>query len=556
MILFNSHKIIKLSNNYLKMSLKGNILNTLTLIDSICVCISSAKFNQIPEDLPDLNLLLARIKAKFESLLPDRVLDSINHVSTDFYLKSLGKYLLLLQDQVKPWKGNLKESQEEELAILLSKLQTLSEFLEVVPYVSSEDLFLLDKSHPRWQSLQQITEIFHAESTEKIKKKYYTFMSQVAMGQAFVSRAYEEEEGIKRKLMLGLGSMYYVVFRAKALRRTHLLYAKPRLDVAIHVWNLLETKMIRALFSMVIKSIHFNKVLYVPKTASHVLSPYELLGTPPKLSLVHFEDSVMFRVLSTENPPMFSKTPTKIQNKLIFHIHGGGFISMSSASHQVYTRIWSRDTQIPVVSVDYRRAPQSPYPAALDDVWQAWNWIMNQGETQVGINPEQYVIVGDSAGGNLTLALTYKIIKAGLRPPSGLILAYPAVNLDENAYSPSLMNALEDLLVPHTFLKLCLRSYLQNWEDITDPTVSPIYIEDEILRMLPPVRIMVGADDPLHDECIRFAERLLNCNVDTRIAEYSGGGHGGLNYAFKGGIKEAHDMVNKGTEWIKELLGG
>lgn len=209
---------------------------------------------------------------------------------------------------------------------------------------------------------------------------------------------------------------------------------------------------------------------------------------------------------------------------------------------------------MPVVSVDYRMAPQNPYPAALDDVWQAWNWIINHGENQLGINPEQYVIVGDSAGGNLALALTYKILKAGLRPPCGLVLAYPAVNLDENAYSPSLLMALEDLLLPHTFLKLCLQSYLQNGEDIRDPTISPIQIEEEILRQLPPVRIMVGTEDPLHDECFRFAEKLLNCNIDTKIALFSGAAHGGLNFSFKGGIKETHDMVNKATEWMKEFL--
>lgn len=545
--------IIKILINS-NMSLKEEIVSTLSLIDQVIQHISMIRFNIIPTEVPNLSLILIKIKAKFTSLLPDRVLDSINPTSTSLYLTSLNKYLTQLSGQVKSWKGKLKGSQEEDLLIITSKLETLTEFLEIVPYVSRDDLFALEKSHPRWQALLQITEIMHTDRTEAVKQKYYKFMCQVATGQAFVSRAFEEEEGIKRKFMMGIGSMYYTFRRSKALRRTHLLYARPRLEVAMHVWNLLETKMIRAMFSLVIKSISFNKVIYVPRLAAHVLDEYSLLTTAPDFSLTHVENSVMFRILSTTKPKPFTDKVLALQKKMIFHIHGGGFISMSSASHQVYTRIWSRDLQVPVISIDYRHAPNSPYPAALDDVWQAWNWVMNHGESHLGILPEQYVIAGDSAGGNLALALTYKIITSGLKPPAGLILAYPAVNLDQDAYSPSLLYSLEDLLVPHTFLKLCLQSYLQNNEDIKSPFISPIHIDEETLAKFPKARIMVGAEDPLHDECFRFAEKLMNCNVDTRILEYSGASHGGLNYSFKGGIKETLDMVNQATTWMREFL--
>ena len=69
---------------------------------------------------------------------------------------------------------------------------------------------------------------------------------------------------------------------------------------------------------------------------------------------------------------------------LILHIHGGGFVAMSSASHQSYTRQWANLVRKPIFSLDYRLAPEFPYPAALDDCWQAYNWILDNCEDMLG----------------------------------------------------------------------------------------------------------------------------------------------------------------------------
>ena len=333
-----------------------------------------------------------------------------------------------------------------------------------------------------------------------------------------------------------------------------MFYAKPRLDPGLNVLNILENKVSSILMNLVIKSIKFNQVVYVPRIASHVLENYSLVNPNSNYSLAPTTDWVMLRLLNTRKLPGFSKKQEKSYNKLIFHIHGGGFVCMSSASHQVYTRIWSRDVGVPVVSVDYRLAPKNPYPDALDDVWQAWNWFINHGASINGQEVDQYVIAGDSSGGNLGLALAYKIIKSGLKPPAGLVLAYPALKLDKNQYSPSLLLSLEDLLLPHTFLKLCLKTYLQGKENVNDPTISPIFIENHILQKFPPVRIIVGTEDPLHDECFRFAEKLLNSKNDVKLALFHGAFHGGLNFSFTGGVKETKEMVDKATLWFKEFL--
>lgn len=115
--------------------------------------------------------------------------------------------------------------------------------------------------------------------------------------------------------------------------------------------------------------------------------------------------------------------------------------------------------------------------------------------------------MGDSAGGNLVAALTNVLIKWNLRKPDGIVMVYPVLNLNYFDYSPSLLTALNDMILPHTFLKICLKSYLKDKsiKPDADYLVSPILTPTEILKKYPQTRIFVGSKDPFHDDCCRFA---------------------------------------------------
>lgn len=107
-------------------------------------------------------------------------------------------------------------------------------------------------------------------------------------------------------------------------------------------------------------------------------------------------------------------------------------------------------------------------------------------------------------------ALTNMLITYNLRVPDGIVLVYPALSLDFRCYTPSFLTALNDMILPHTFLKVCLKAYVQD-ESInpkTDCFLSPIFASDEVLSKYPPTRIFVGSRDPFHDDCCRFTERL------------------------------------------------
>jgi len=97
------------------------------------------------------------------------------------------------------------------------------------------------------------------------------------------------------------------------------------------------------------------------------------------------------------------------------------------------------------------------------------------------------VFVGDSAGGNFVVALTSLCIKYGVRPPNGIVPVYPALNLNLKSFTPSYLIALEDQILPHMFLKMCLNAYVdkrERFDPSTDPFISPIYASNEVFQLL------------------------------------------------------------------------
>lgn len=203
--------------------------------------------------------------------------------------------------------------------------------------------------------------------------------------------------------------------------------------------------------------------------------------------------NLVFKLIKSVISPRRQKA-----NALIIHVHGGGFVSMSSGSHQTYTRLWANELSVPIFSIDYRLAPQDQFPAALNDVWQVYYWLVLNAESTLGINPAKIILVGDSAGGNLVSALTTLCIERKFRKPDGLILCYPAMSLSKLRFTPSVLLAVDDQLLPYPFLKMCLDSYVGDFipGSDCDPSVnhylSPCLTKPEILQYFPVTRVMVA----------------------------------------------------------------
>jgi hormone-sensitive lipase len=240
---------------------------------------------------------------------------------------------------------------------------------------------------------------------------------------------------------------------------------------------------------------------------------------------------------------------------IVIHFHGGGFIAMSSGSHQSYTRQWANILKKTVFSVDYRLAPTHPFPAAVDDCWQAYNWILDNSLNALGISPSKVILVGDSAGGNLALAVTYRAIKLGYRVPDGLVLAYPAMNVNDKSFTPSLLLSIDDQIVPYSLLKFCADAYIpEGAQPEKNPYLSPVYVNDELLSCLPPIRIVIGTRDPLHDESWRFLNKLKKLKKDAKLIVYQHMPHGFLSYDVPNGMAESKLCIAETAAIIKDLM--
>eukprot|EP00095_Tigriopus_kingsejongensis_P004630 maker-scaffold291_size219542-snap-gene-0.13 protein:Tk04630 transcript:maker-scaffold291_size219542-snap-gene-0.13-mRNA-1 annotation:"hypothetical protein DAPPUDRAFT_103849" len=144
---------------------------------------------------------------------------------------------------------------------------------------------------------------------------------------------------------------------------------------------------------------------------------------------------------------------TPESDTIFFHLHGGGFVSQTSKSHESYLKIWARSLGIPILSVDYSLAPEAPYPRAVEEVLYAYCWMRNNFKL-LGTNGLKVIVGGDSAGGNLSIGLILQCIQLSLPKPDHLLAFYPSL-LCQMYPSPSRLVKLDVLSgLPHGFLSL------------------------------------------------------------------------------------------------------
>lgn len=211
---------------------------------------------------------------------------------------------------------------------------------------------------------------------------------------------------------------------------------------------------------------------------------------------------------------------------IVVFYHGGGFVIGSIDSHENICRQIARDGSVIVVSVDYRLAPEHPYPVPVDDAYAAFQWVAQNAATFNG-DPQHLAVAGDSAGGNLAAVVALKARdEAG--PAIGLqILLYAVTTLMEEEFE-SRRNFTGYILTEHMGRTL-RHAYVPDDADCCEPYASPLQAED--LRGLPAAYIMTAEFDPLRDEGKRYADRLREAGVPVTYRCYPGMLHGFLSFA-------------------------
>jgi len=234
----------------------------------------------------------------------------------------------------------------------------------------------------------------------------------------------------------------------------------------------------------------------------------------------------------------------KKQLPLIIYFHGGGFVTRTIESHDLVCRRISHLNQAVVVSVDYRLAPEYKFPIPHQDCYDATVWMAEHAD-QIGCNPEEITVMGDSAGGNL--ATVVSILSRDLKGPKikNQVLIYPTV--DARLNHPSIDTFGKGYFLTKPLMQWFLNHYKSKDEDIVNPLMSPFLMED--LTNLPPAFVCTAAYDPLKDEGAAYAKKLEAAGNHVVFKEYPNVIHGFINMPkISKECLEAH-------EDIREFLG-
>jgi acetyl esterase/lipase len=225
----------------------------------------------------------------------------------------------------------------------------------------------------------------------------------------------------------------------------------------------------------------------------------------------------------------------------ILYLHGGAFMAGAPRNHRAITWRLAHGCRVPVYAIDYRLAPEHPFPAGLDDCVAAYRALVQRGV-------ERIAIAGDSAGGNLTLATALDVLAAGLRAPVALACLSPVVTLAEELAS-SITNRDRDAMFPPGMLESVNARYVAK-ADVTDPRISPLLAKD--LRGFPPTIFQCSENEILRDHSIQMAARLKEAGVTAELEVVPGAFHVWQLAADQ--VPEARDALDRLVGFLRPRL--
>jgi acetyl esterase len=209
---------------------------------------------------------------------------------------------------------------------------------------------------------------------------------------------------------------------------------------------------------------------------------------------------------------------------MLVYLHGGGWVRGDLDTHDNTCRFLAREAGVMVLSVDYRLAPEHPFPAAVDDSLAAFRWAHDHA-TYLGADPAAIAVGGDSAGGNLTAVIGQLASAEGGRIPAFLLVIYPATDFSEKRRSVKLFS--EGFVLTESDMDWYTAHYLPDGDAALDPRASPLLAED--LSGVPPAYVVTAGFDPLRDEGEAYAARLREAGVPVALRRHRGLIHGFAN---------------------------
>lgn len=204
----------------------------------------------------------------------------------------------------------------------------------------------------------------------------------------------------------------------------------------------------------------------------------------------------------------------KRQDKVILQLHGGGYIGGMRNAYRMFAGLYNEVSHgMSVLTIDYRVAPEHPYPAALEDAYAAYEWLIEQGWFS-----EQIILAGDSAGGGLAMALCHYLKDRGRQLPCGIIAMSPWTDLTASGESYE-TNYEKDPLFGRTRDSLLFNKDYIGTHDAMDAYISPLFGD---FREFPPMLLQVGSYEMLLSDSVNTAAKAREQGVRVRLSIYEG----------------------------------
>ncbi|MDB5737617.1 MAG: alpha/beta hydrolase [Sphingomonas bacterium] len=232
---------------------------------------------------------------------------------------------------------------------------------------------------------------------------------------------------------------------------------------------------------------------------------------------------------------------------IIVFFHGGGFVVGGFGSHDEVARQLANAADSIVVSVQYRLAPENPFPAASDDCLSAVRWAAAHA-IEFGGDAGRIAVAGDSAGGNLAAVTAIRLRDEGGPKLRAQLLLYPATDLDA-PHEGSMAETAEGFYLRQEDLHFFHESYAGT-ADRRNPHISPLHADD--LGRLPPAMVITAECDPLRDQGEAYAKQLALAGTSTEYVHYSGAIHGFMTFPCEMGER----AIEAAGHWLKCRLAG
>lgn len=261
----------------------------------------------------------------------------------------------------------------------------------------------------------------------------------------------------------------------------------------------------------------------------------------PKFIRYHLPREIRIEEVRNEvRGEWLSPSQVSFPDAVLLYIHGGGFVSCSPQTHRPVTATLARLIGSRVFSLDYRLAPENPFPAAVEDTVAAFQWLL-----KAGVKPENIVLAGDSAGGGLTISTLVALRQRGIALPACAACIAPVVDLTGD-YNYTNQKSCS-MFFPEDG-KAFARIYL-NGASAQSPLASPLFAD---LKGMPPLLIQVADKEFLFDDAVRLNEKALASGVDSRLHVYPGLPH--VWHMFIGTVPEAGEALGEIASFMKQRL--